>query len=68
MILHPAPFNETEHIITVSRAARLLDLSESMVRLLSNSGRLPCKRIGTWRLFNVADVMNLRAARAEATR
>jgi len=59
--------NETEQL-TTSRAARLLELSEGMVRHLANRGQLPCIRVGSLRLFALRDVLRIRAARAEAIR
>jgi excisionase family DNA binding protein len=57
-----ATYNDTEQI-TTSRAARTLGLSESMVRVLADRGQLPCTRVGSLRVFNLADVLRLRAAR-----
>lgn len=62
-----ATINETEQI-TPSRAARVLELSEGMVRLLADRGQLPCTRVGSLRLFNLRDVLRVRALRAETAR
>jgi hypothetical protein len=64
---HPAtPLTETDQIyeLTTSRAARLLELSEAMTRVLANRCTLPCRRVGSLRLFNLADVLRIRALRA----
>jgi excisionase family DNA binding protein len=50
--------------ITTSRAARVLELSENMVRVLADRGQLPCTRVGSLRVFNLDDVLRVRAARA----
>lgn len=50
--MHPAQLEQLElpfvlrDLLTVSQAARILDLSGQMVRLLADSGRLPHARVG----------------------
>ncbi len=61
-MLHTAIPVDTEHL-TVAPAARLLGVAEGTVRQLADRGRLPCTRIGTLRVFAVADVLALRTAR-----
>jgi excisionase family DNA binding protein len=50
--------------MTTSGVARLLGCSEGLVRLLANTGELPCRRIDRLRLFNRQDVLQLRARRS----
>jgi hypothetical protein len=50
-------------LIRVSHAARLLGISEGMVRVLADTNRLPCLRVEAQRWFNTADVLKLRDAR-----
>jgi DNA-binding transcriptional MerR regulator len=50
-------------LVRVSRAARLLGLSAAMVRVLADSGRLPCIRLERERFFNESDVLKLRDER-----
>jgi excisionase family DNA binding protein len=42
--------------LLVGEAAKILQLSESMVRYLDRTGQLPAKRIGHVRVFERADV------------
>ena len=45
-------------------AARMLELSENAVRNLADRGQLPCERIGRLRVFDLADIVRVRMARA----
>ena len=58
-----SPVTTTDRL-TVSAAARALELSENRVRQLADSGRLACERIGRIRVFRVVDLEELRVARA----
>ncbi len=51
-------------LITTSRAARILDMSENNVRLLTNSGELPCIRTAGGRLFDPDEVEAFKESRA----
>ena len=57
-MLH-APTVSNDEQMTVSHAARLLGVSEQLVRVLANSGRLPCQRISGMRIFTKRDVLEL---------
>ena len=48
-----------EMLMTTSRAARLLGVSEQMVRVLANQAQLPCSRISGMRIFSRRDVLHL---------
>ena len=50
--------------LTTSMAARMLELSENSVRNLADRGQLPCERIGRLRVFDLADIVRVRMARA----
>ena len=50
-------------LIRVSHAARLLGVSEAMIRVLADNNRLPCLRVQSLRWFNRGDVMRLRDER-----
>ena len=58
-----AVFNDLEEL-TTGPTARLLGCSEGLVRLLANQGALRCRKVDKLRLFNRADVLELRARRA----
>jgi excisionase family DNA binding protein len=45
--------------ILVGEAARILNVSEDMVRYLDRTGRLPARRVGHIRVFEQADVEQL---------
>lgn len=62
-MVNPVAFNELEEM-TVSPAARLLGVSEAMVRVLADSGELPCRRVDRLRLFTRQDVLQLLARRS----
>lgn len=65
MFMHVATSTIDTELTTVSRVARMLELSEGMVRRLADHGALPCIRVGSGlRLFKLADVERLRSARA----
>ena len=55
----------TTDFVTVSYAARMLELSEGAVRALADRGALRCTRLssGGLRLFDRNDVLRLRAQR-----
>ena len=53
--------------ISTSAAARLLEMSENSIRHLADRGELPCIRVGSFRTFNVADVLELCQARIVGT-
>ena len=58
-----------DSLVTVSSVARTLEISESSVRKLSDEGALPVERTSTgMRVFRVADVEELRLARAKGSR
>jgi excisionase family DNA binding protein len=52
--------NESDELMTVADAGRILGVSTDMVRLLERDGRLPCMRtVRGVRLFRRADVVQL---------
>jgi excisionase family DNA binding protein len=56
--------NNNEQLLTVSRAARMLEVASETVRAMADSGRLPVVRTTSGlRLFNRGDVEALAAAR-----
>jgi hypothetical protein len=60
-MLH-SPSIDTD-VVTTSHAARLLERSENSVRQLADRGLLACRRVGSLRLYAVADINRLRAER-----
>jgi excisionase family DNA binding protein len=56
--------NNNEQLLTVSRAARLLEVASETVRAMADTGRLPAVRTTSGvRLFNRHDVEALAAER-----
>jgi DNA-binding transcriptional MerR regulator len=62
--MQQASVHEAE-LVTVSNAARILELAEGTVRALAARGRLKCQRTTSGqRLFTMRDVLDLRAERS----
>lgn len=49
--------------IGVSAAARLVGTSEQSIRRAADAGLLPVERVGSMRIFRIADVKRFKASR-----
>lgn len=56
------------NLLQTAAVAKLLRVSSERVRQLANSGRLPHSRIGTFRVYDRAEVLKLRAEREKEKR